>query len=336
MLVSCFSTSLLSSCNCVVMMAKGNHSLVTEFVLLGFSEDRGIQAVLFMVFLLIYVVTLLGNAGMITLIRLDSRLHTPMYFFLSCLSFLDICYSSSVTPRVLSDLPASQKVIISHSACLAQFYFYAVFATTECYLLAAMAYDRYVAICSPLLYVFSMSSRVCALLVAGSYLAGVVNATIHTGFALRLSFCGSNLINHFYCDGPLLYAISCADPTINEMVMFLAVGFNLLVTSVTILVSYTYILLTVLRMHTAAGKCKAFSTCASHLAAVTLFYVSAASMYSRPSSRHSQDLDKVASVFYTMVTPMLNPFIYSLRNQEVKDALGKVLERKRVPDKQVS
>lgn len=322
MLVSCFSTSLLSSCNCVVMMAKGNHSLVTEFVLLGFSEDRGIQAVLFMVFLLIYVVTLLGNAGMITLIRLDSRLHTPMYFFLSCLSFLDICYSSSITPRVLSDLPASQKVI-SHSACLAQFYFYAVFATTECYLLAAMAYDRYVAICSPLLYVFSMSSRVCALLVAGSYLAGVVNATIHTGFALRLSFCGSNLINHFYCDGPLLYAISCADPTINEMVMFLAVGFNLLVTSVTILVSYTYILLTVLRMHTAAGKCKAFSTCASHLAAVTLFYVSAASMYSRPSSRHSQDLDKVASVFYTMVTPMLNPFIYSLRNQEVKDALGK-------------
>lgn len=331
----CFFTSLLSSCNCVVMVAKGNHSLIAEFVLLGFSEKRGIQAVLFMVFLLIYTVTLLGNAGMITLIRLDSRLHTPMYFFLSSLSFLDICYSSSITPRVLSDLPASQKVI-SHAACLAQFYFYAVFATTECYLLAAMAYDRYVAICSPLLYVFSMSSRVCALLVAGSYLAGVANATIHTGFALRLSFCGPNLINHFYCDGPPLYAISCTDPTVNEIVMFLVVGFNMLITSVTILVSYTYILLTVLRMHTAAGKRKAFSTCASHLAAVTLFYVSAASMYSRPSSRHSQDLDKVASVFYTMVIPMLNPFIYSLRNQEVKDALGKVLGRKRVSDKQVS
>ncbi|OXB69837.1 UNVERIFIED_CONTAM: hypothetical protein H355_004911 [Colinus virginianus] len=309
------------------MMAKGNHTLITEFVLLGFSEKRGTQAVLFVTFLLIYVITLLGNAGMITLIRLDSRLHTPMYFFLSSLSFLDICYSSSITPRVLSDLPASRKVI-SHSACLAQFYFYAVFATTECYLLAAMAYDRYVAICSPLLYVFSMSSRVCALLVAGSYLLGVVNATIHTGFALRLSFCGPNVINHFYCDGPPLYAISCTDPTTNEIVMFLVVGFNMLVTSVTILTSYTYILLAVLRMRTAAGKHKAFSTCASHLAAVTLFYVSAASMYSRPSSRHSKDLDKVASVFYTMVTPMLNPLIYSLRNKEVKDALAKVMERK--------
>ncbi|OXB57465.1 hypothetical protein ASZ78_010180 [Callipepla squamata] len=309
------------------MMAKGNHTPITEFVLLGFSEKRGTQAVLFVTFLLIYVMTLLGNAGMITLIRLDSRLHTPMYFFLSSLSFLDICYSSSITPRVLSDLPASRKVI-SHSACLAQFYFYAVFATTECYLLAAMAYDRYVAICSPLLYVFSMSSRVCALLVAGSYLLGVVNATIHTGFALRLSFCGPNVINHFYCDGPPLYAISCTDPTTNEIVMFLVVGFNMLVTSVTILTSYTYILLAVLRMRTAAGKHKAFSTCASHLAAVTLFYTSLASMYSRPSSRHSKDLDKVASVFYTMVTPMLNPLIYSLRNKEVKDALAKVMERK--------
>jgi len=332
MLVLCFSTSLLSNCNCVVMMAKGNHSSITEFVLLGFSEKRAIQAVLFMGFLLIYLITLLGNVGMITLIRLDSRLHTPMYFFLSSLSFLDICYSSTITPRVLSDLPASQKVI-SHSACLAQFYFYAVFATTECYLLAAMAYDRYVAICSPLLYVFSMSSRVCVLLVAGSYLVGVVNATIHTGLALQLSFCGPNIINHFYCDGPPLYAISCTDPTTNEIAMFLVVGFNMLITSVTIFISYTYILFAVLRMHTAAGKRKTFSTCASHLATVTLFYASAGSMYSRPSSRHSQDLDKVASVFYTMVTPMLNPLIYSLRNQEVKDVLGKVMGRKSVSDK---
>uniref|UniRef100_U3I138 Olfactory receptor n=1 Tax=Anas platyrhynchos platyrhynchos TaxID=8840 RepID=U3I138_ANAPP len=255
-----------------------------------------------------------------------------MYFFLSSLSFLDICYSSSITPRLLSDLLASRKVI-SHSACLAQFYFYAVFATTECYLLAVMAYDRYVAICSPLLYVISMSSRVCAWLVAGSYLAGVLNATIHTGVALRLSFCGSNVINHFYCEGPPLYAISCTDPTINKVVMFVVVGFNLFVTSMTILISYTYILATVLRMPSAAGKRKAFSTCASHLAAVTLFYGSAASMYSRPSSRHSQDLDKVASVFYTVVTPMLNPLIYSLRNKEVKDAVGRVMERKRSSDR---
>ncbi|NXT18338.1 O1030 protein, partial [Syrrhaptes paradoxus] len=321
------SLPLLSCIDRLVMTTKGNHTSSPEFVLSGFSEQGDIQAVLFMVFLVIYVITLLGNLGMVVLTRLDPQLHTPMYFFLSSLSCLDICYSSCITPRLLSDLLAERKVI-SYSACLAQFYFYAVFATAECYLLAAMAYDRYVAICSPLLYTVSMPSRVCALLVAGSYLAGVTNATIHTGLALGLSFCGPNIINHFYCEGPPLYAISCTDPTVNEVVMFVVVGFNLLVTILTILISYTYILATVLRMRSAAGKRKAFSTCASHLAAVTLFFSSAASMYMRPSSRRSQDLDKVASVFYTVVTPMLNPLIYSLRNQEVKDALGRAMERK--------
>ncbi|NXI95763.1 O1020 protein, partial [Psophia crepitans] len=326
-LTLCFSASRLSYSNSVRMTAKGNHTTSAEFVLLGFSQQGDVQAVLFMVFLVIYMITLLGNVGMLMLTRLDARLHTPMYFFLSSLSFLDICYSSSITPRLLSDLLTERKAI-SYSACLTQFYFYAVFATTECYLLAVMAYDRYVAICSPLLYSLSMSSRVCALLVAGSYLAGIMNATIHTGFALRLSFCGPNVINHFYCEGPPLYAISCTDPTINEITMFVVVGFNLFVTSLTILISYTCILATILRMRSTAGKHKAFSTCASHLTVVTLFYGAAASMYSRPSSRHSQDLDKVASVLYTVVTPMLNPLIYSLRNKEVKDALGKVMERK--------
>ncbi|KFW12407.1 Olfactory receptor 1019, partial [Eurypyga helias] len=297
-----------------------NRTPNAEFVLSGFSEQGDVQAVLFVVFLATYVITLLGNVGMLVLIKQDAQLHTPMYFFLSSLSFLDICYSSSITPRLLLDLLAERKVI-SYPACLAQFYFYAVFATTECYLLAVMAYDRYVAICRPLLYTISMSGRVCALLVAGSYLAGIVNATIHTGIALRLSFCGPNVINHFYCEGPPLYAISCTDPAINEMMMFVVVGFNLFVTNLTILVSYTYILANILRIRSAAGKRKAFSTCASHLTAVTLFYGSAASMYSRPSSRHSQDLDKVASVFYTIVTPMMNPLIYSLRNKEVKAAL---------------
>ncbi|NXL04889.1 O1020 protein, partial [Mesembrinibis cayennensis] len=328
----CFSASLLSYSRCVTMMAKGNRTPSAEFVLSGFSEQGDVQAVLVMVFLVTYVVTLLGNLGMLVLIRLDAQLHTPMYFFLSSLSILDICYSSSITPRLLSDLLAERNVI-SYSACLTQFYFYAVFATAECYLLAAMAYDRYVAICSPLLYAISMSGRVCVLLVAGSYLAGIVNATIHTGFALRLSFCGPNIINHFYCEGPPLYAISCTDPTINEIMMFIVVGFNLFVTNLTILISYTYILATILRMSSAAGKHKAFSTCASHLTTVTLFYGSAASMYSRPSSRHSQDLDKVASVFYTVVIPMLNPLIYSLRNKEVKNALGRVMGRKRSSEK---
>nr|XP_009938220.1 PREDICTED: olfactory receptor 1019-like [Opisthocomus hoazin] len=317
------------------MMARGNHTPSAEFVLAGFSEQGDVQAVLFVVFLVIYMITLLGNLGMLVLIRSDAQLHTPMYFFLSSLSFLDICYSSSITPRLLADLLTERKVI-SYSACLIQFYSYAVFATTECYLLAAMAYDRYVAICRPLLYAISMSSRVCALLVVGSYLAGIVNATIHTGFALQLSFCGSNIINHFYCEGPPLYAISCVDPTINEIMMFTVVGFNLFVTSLTILISYIYILATILRMRSAAGKHKAVSTCASHLTAVTLFYGSAASMYSRPSSRRSQDLDKVASVFYTVVTPMLNPLIYSLRNKEVKGALGRVIEKKRSSQKSFS
>ncbi|XP_010292235.1 PREDICTED: olfactory receptor 5F1-like [Phaethon lepturus] len=330
LLLSCSNTwlnEMVMAINCVTTMAKGNRTSTAEFVLSGFSGQGDVQAVLFMVFLVIYVITLLGNLGMLVLIRLDAQLHTPMYFFLSSLSFLDVCYSSSITPRLLSDLLAERKVI-SYSACLAQFYFYAVFATTECYLLAVMAYDRYVAICSPLLYAISMSSRVCVLLVAGSYLAGIVNATIHTGFALRLSFCGPNVINHFYCEGPPLYAISCTDPAINETMMFVVVGFNLFVTNLTILLSYAYILATVLRMRSAMGKHKALSTCTSHLTAVTLFYGSAASMYSRPSSRHSQDLDKVASVFYTVVTPMLNPLIYSLRNKEVKDALERVMERK--------
>ncbi|KFU94774.1 Olfactory receptor 1020, partial [Chaetura pelagica] len=299
-------------------MAEGNDTPRAEFVLLGFSEQGDVQVVLFVVFLVIYVITLLGNLGMLMLIRLDAQLHTPMYFFLSSLSFLDICYSSSITPRLLWDLLAERKVI-SYSSCFAQFYFYAVFATTECYLLATMAYDRCVAICRPLLYGISMSSRVCSLLVAGSFLAGLGNATIHVRLALRLSFCGPRTVPHFYCDGPPLFSISCTDTTLNETTMFVVVGFNLLVTSLTILISYTCILATVLRMRSAAGK--AFSTCTSHLTAVTLLYGSFVSMYSRPNSRHSQGLDKVASVFYTVVIPMLNPFVYSLRNQEVKAAV---------------
>ncbi|NWS79242.1 O1019 protein, partial [Crotophaga sulcirostris] len=310
------------------MMVKGNGTTITEFVLLGFSEQGNVQVVLFIVFLVVYGITLLGNLGMLRLFRLDAQLHTPMYFFLSSLSFLDICCSSSITPRLLSDLGAERKVI-SYSACLTQFYFYAIFATTECYLLAVMAYDRYVATCSPLLCATPTSSRVWALLVAGSHLAGIVDATIHTGFALWLSFCGPNIINHFYCEGPPLYAIPCTDPTISEMMMFAVVGFNLFVTNLTILISYIYVLATILRMRSAARKNKAFSTCVFHLTAVTLFYGSAASMDSRPSSRHSQDLDKLVSVFYTVVNPMMNPLIYSLRNKEVKSALERVMKRKR-------
>ncbi|NXE99881.1 O1020 protein, partial [Menura novaehollandiae] len=322
------SASLLSHSTCVRMVAKANQTPSAHFVLSGFSEQGNAQVVLFVVFLVMYVVTLLGNVGLLVLIRLVAQLHSPMYFFLSSLSFLDICYSSSITPRLLWDLLDEGKVI-SHAACLTQFYFYVAFATSECYLLAAMAYDRYVAICSPLLYSLSMSSGICALLVAGSCLAGLTNATLHTGLALGLTFCGPNVIDHFYCEGPPLFALSCTDPAPNELAMFLMAGLNLAATVLAILLSYAAILAAILGMPSAARKHKAFSTCASHLAVVGLFYGSLVSMYSRRSSRSSREPDKVASVFYTVVTPMLNPFIYSLRNQEVKAGLCRLMGRKR-------
>ncbi|XP_016161073.1 PREDICTED: olfactory receptor 1030-like [Ficedula albicollis] len=309
------------------MAAKGNGTPSAHFVLLGFSEQGSVQVALFVVFLVIYVITLLGNLGLLVLIWLLAQLHTPMYFFLSSLSFLDLCYSSCITPRLLRDLLDEDKVI-SHTACLTQFYFYVAFATTECYLLAAMAYDRYVAICQPLLYSLSMSPGICVLLVAGSCLAGVTNAALHTGLALGLSFCGPNVIDHFYCEAPPLFTLSCTDPAPNELGMFIMAGFNLAATILAILLSYAFILAAVLGMCSAAGRRKAFSTCTSHLAVVLLFYGSLLSMYSRRSSRSSRERDKVASVFYTMVTPMLNPFIYSLRNQEVKAGLWRLMGRK--------
>ncbi|NXL25027.1 O1030 protein, partial [Setophaga kirtlandii] len=312
---------------CIRMAAKGNGSTSVYFVLLGFSEQGRVQVVLFVVFLAIYVTTLLGNVGLLVLIRLVAQLHTPMYFFLSSLSFLDLCYSSCITPRLLRDLLDEDKAI-SYAECLSQFYFYVAFATTECYLLAAMAYDRYVAVCHPLLYSLSMSRGICVLLVAGSCLAGVTNAALHTGLALRLSFCGPKGIDHFYCEGPPLFALSCTDPAPNELGMFLMAGFNLAATILAILLSYARILAAALGTRSAAGQRKALSTCASHLAAVALFYASLVSMYCRRSSRSSRRPDKVASVFYTMVTPMLNPFIYSLRNQEVKAGLWRLMGRK--------
>ncbi|NXE43341.1 O1030 protein, partial [Ptilorrhoa leucosticta] len=321
------SASPLSHSTCVRMAAEGNGTPSAHFVLLGFSQQGNVQVVLFVVFLVIYVITLLGNLGLLVLIRLVAQLHTPMYFFLSSLSFLDLCYSSCITPRLLQDLLDEGKVI-SRAACLTQFYFYVALATTECYLLAAMAYDRYVAICSPLLYSLSMSRGICALLVAGSCLAGLTNATLHTGLALGLSFCGPNVIDHFYCEGPPLFALSCTDPAPNELGVFVTVSFNLVATVLAILLSYAFILAAILGTRSAAGKRKAFSTCASHLAVVLLFYGSFVSMYSRRSSRSSRERDKVASVFYTMVTPMLNPFIYSLRNQEVKAGLWRLMRRK--------
>ncbi|XP_072194952.1 olfactory receptor 5J3-like [Excalfactoria chinensis] len=304
-------------------MAGGNHSAVTEFVLLGFTT---MKELLFVVFFLIYITTLVGNLGMIILIRTYPHLHTPMYFFLSHLSFLDICYSSTITPKLLLGLLTGQKVISFHG-CLTQLFFYSLFITTEALFLIIMAYDRCMAIHWPLHYLAVMSHRVCVQLVVSSYVAGSLNALVHTTALLQLSFCGPNVLKHFYCEIPPLLQLSCSDTWLNQVLMLLCAGFIITCLVLAILISYTFILLTVCSIRSAEGRNKAFFTCTSHLTAVTLFCGSAAFLYLHPLSSHAEEEKKTASVFYTMVTPMLNPFIYSLRNVEVRSALSRAVRK---------
>ncbi|KAM6466089.1 olfactory receptor 5J3-like [Liasis olivaceus] len=304
----------------------GNSTLVKEFTLAALTVDPQMQLILFGTFFAVYAITLLGNISMIILIRISPQLHTPMYFFLTSLSFLDICYSSSVTPKFLSNL-LKEKKMISYGGCFTQLYFYALFGTTESYLLAVMAYDRYLAICNPLLYSITMSPRKCVQLIAISYIAGIINALVHTMAASRLSFCGPNFIKNFYCDAPPLFALSCSDVSLNYLLIFVFVGFNITITSLTVLTSYTYILVTIFKNHSAKSRRKAFSTCTSHLMVITIFYGCLSFMYAQPSSRQNYQLDQMASVLYVVVTPMFNPLIYSMRNQEVRSAFRNILRR---------
>nr|XP_048691173.1 olfactory receptor 1020-like [Caretta caretta] len=307
-------------------MEEGNHSEVTEFILSGLTDRPELQVPLFVVFLLIYGITLLGNGGMILLISIDPRLHTPMYFFLSNLSFCDLCISLIISPKMLLNLLAKRKSI-SYTTCSVQMYLSIVFSDVECLLLAVMAYDRYVAICNPLLYTVTMSRHLCKQLVAGVYAVGVVDSMIHTCCTFRLSFCSSNIINHFFCDTPPLLALSCSDTRINEIVTFAFMSCITVSSFVTVLLSYVCIISTILQIRSAEGRHKAFSTCSFHLTAVVLFFGTFLFMYLRPTSSYSMDRDKVTSVFYTLVIPMLNPFIYSLRNTEVKDALRNSMKK---------
>ncbi|XP_029430950.1 olfactory receptor 5F1-like isoform X2 [Rhinatrema bivittatum] len=300
-----------------------NQTSVTDFILLGLTRDPKLQILLFVLFLLVYIITALGNMSLIVISRLDSNLQTPMYFFLSHLSFVDICYSSVITPKTLQDLLAEKKTI-SFLGCALQLYFYAGFATAEDFLLAVMAYDRYVAICNPLLYSVIMRRRLCIQLISASYAIGFCNAFLHTIFVFNLSFCRSNIINHYFCDIPPLLLITCSDTFVCELVIVIFVGFNIISTFLAILVSYTYILFNILRIRSAEGRHKAFNTCASHFTAVLIFYGTVFFMYLRPASSYSMEQDRVVSVFYSMVIPMLNPLIYSLRNKEVKAALLKL------------
>ncbi|GAB0189636.1 olfactory receptor 1020-like [Grus japonensis] len=307
-------------------MAWENWTTVTEFVFKGFTDRLDLQVKLFVVFLLMYVITVVGNLGIIAVVWLDSQLQNPMYFFLSNLSFLDLCYSSVVTPKMLLNLSSERKTI-SFAGCFVQLYFYTAFVTVECYLLAVMAYDRYVAICNPLHYPIVMSQKVCISLLAGSYVIGFFNSVVLTGFALRVSFCGPNVIDHFFCDGPPLSKLACSDTHLNEVLVLALGGFDVVATISVILISYSCILFTILGMGSVLGKRKAFGTCASHLVVVTIFYGTLLFMYLRPISSYSLGRDKIISVFYAVVTPMLNPFIYSLRNQEVKNTLKRAVGR---------
>uniref|UniRef100_A0A8D1XTB1 G-protein coupled receptors family 1 profile domain-containing protein n=1 Tax=Sus scrofa TaxID=9823 RepID=A0A8D1XTB1_PIG len=311
-------------------MARKNYTLLTEFVLLGLADTPELQMTLFLLFLVMYTLTVLGNVGMILLIRVDARLHTPMYFFLAVLSFVDVSYSSTVTPKMLADL-LSEKKTISFAGCFLQMYFFIAFATTECILFGLMAYDRYVAICSPLLYSLIMSRSVCLQMAGGALTAGLLNSMVHTGYISSLPFCKSNVIHHFFCECPPLVKLSCSNTHLYEIIVSTFAGMNMVWTLLVILTSYSYILFSIFRMHSGEGRQKAFSTCASHLTALILFYSTAVYTYLRPTSSYSLNQDKVASVFYTVVIPMLNPLIYSLRNKDVKKALCNVITRKRVP-----
>nr|XP_017532842.2 olfactory receptor 1020-like [Manis javanica] len=308
-------------------MAADNCTGVTDFIFRGLSGRQDVQQGLFVLFLLVYGITVVANLGMILLVKVDPRLHSPMYYFLSNLSFCDVSYSSTVSPKMLADFLSEQKRI-PYNLCAIQMYFWGIFADVECLLLAVMAYDRYVAICNPLLYTVAMPRRLCIQLVAIVYMEGLVDSAIHTCCTFRLSFCNSNIINHFFCDIPPLLALSSSDTSINEILLFVfstcVVGLSIM----TVLLSYIYIITAILRMKSAAGRRKAFSTCASHLTTVAIFHGTLLFMYFRPSSSYSMDTDKVASVFYTVVIPMLNPLIYSLRNKDVKGALKKIVSTK--------
>ncbi|XP_055463455.1 olfactory receptor 1030-like [Psammomys obesus] len=309
-------------------MARGNLSTVTEFVLMGFTDHPELQLPLFVVFLVIYLITLVGNLGMILLIKVDSRLHTPMYYLLGHLAFIDLCYASSIGPKMLQNLLVKKKTI-SFSGCFAQLYFSSAFATTECFLLATMAYDRYMAICNPLIYTAIMTQRVCKELVVGVYTYGFLNSVIQTVLTLQLSFCNSNVIQHFYCADPPLLALSCSDIHNKERQLLVFSAVNLTGSLMTILISYICILISIIKIQSSQGRCKAFSTCASHLTVVTIFYGTLFFMYlRRPKTGNSWRHSKVISVFYSLVIPMLNPLIYSLRNTEVKGTLKTLLEGK--------
>ncbi|XP_007527800.2 olfactory receptor 2D3-like [Erinaceus europaeus] len=307
-------------------MGEENQSSVTEFVFLGLSQDPQTQVLLFCLFLTIYLLTLLGNLLIIVLIHTDPRLHTPMYFFLRNLSFADLCFSTTTVPQVMVHFLVKKKVI-SFAGCSTQIFVLLLLGCTECALLAVMSYDRYVAVCKPLHYSTIMTHWVCVQLALGSWVSGVLVSLVDTTFTLRLPYQGNNVINHFFCEPPALLKLASADTYSTEMTIF-AMGVVILLAPVSlILVTYGRIISTVMQMQSGEGRLKVFSTCGSHLVVVVLFYGSGIFAYMRPNSKIMSGKDKMISVFYSLVTPMLNPVIYSLRNKDVKGALRKMIAK---------
>uniref|UniRef100_A0A2K6TBD4 Olfactory receptor n=1 Tax=Saimiri boliviensis boliviensis TaxID=39432 RepID=A0A2K6TBD4_SAIBB len=307
-------------------MAHNSSSSVTEFILAGLADQPGLQIPLFFLFLGFYVVTVVGNLGLITLIGLNSHLHIPVYFFLFNLSLIEFSFSTAIIPKMLMSF-VSRKNIISFTGCMTQLFFFCFFVFSESFILSAMAYDRYVAICNPLLYMVTMSPQVCLLLLLGVYGMGVLGAVAHTGNIVFLTFCAGNLVNHYMCDILPLLELSCNGSYINVLVIFIVVTIGIGVPIVAIFISYGFILSSNLHISSAEGRSKAFSTCSSHIIAVSLFFGSGAFMYLKPSSVLPLDQGKVSSLFYTIVVPMFNPLIYSLRNKDVKLALRRTFSR---------
>uniref|UniRef100_A0A8C0RMA2 Olfactory receptor n=1 Tax=Canis lupus familiaris TaxID=9615 RepID=A0A8C0RMA2_CANLF len=307
-------------------MKMGNYSAVTEFFLVGLSQYPELQLFLFMLCLIMYVIILLGNSLLIISSILDSRLHTPMYFFLGNLSFLDICYTSSFIPTMLT-IFRSEKKSISFIGCALQMVVSLGLGCTECVLLAVMAYDRYVAICNPLRYPIVMNRVLYVHMAAWSWIIGCLNSLVQTVLIMLLPFCGNNVIDHLTCELLALLKLICSDISMNVLIMTVASILFLVVPLLLIFISYVFILSTILRLNSTEGRKKAFSTCSAHLAVVVLFYGSALFMYMKPKSKDTKTIDEIIGLSYGVVTPMLNPIIYSLRNKEVKEAMKKVLSR---------
>ncbi|KAM6159137.1 olfactory receptor 9G1-like [Rhynchocyon petersi] len=305
-------------------METSNHT-VTEFILLGFTTDPTMQLILFALFFGVYSVTVVGNVTLMVLICNDPRLHTPMYFFIGNLAFLDFWYSSVYTPKILTTCISEDKSI-SFAGCVAQFFFSAGLGYSECYLLAAMAYDRFMAISKPLLYSQTMTIKLCALLVAASYFGGFVNPSVITKRTFSLNFCNDNVIDDFFCDLFPLLNLACGRKDGYQIMLYYLLASNVIAPALLILASYVFIIATILRIRSTQGRLKAFSTCSSHLVSVTLYYGSILYNYFHPRSSNSMNGDKIVSTFYTVVFPMLNPMIYSLRNKDVKEALKKLLK----------